>query len=1065
MVNIDTLYINTEYTVIFECYREYMNTTIAFFLKNTHLNHLLLLFVLLSGIYSYINIPKELFPDVAVKKIMVTGAYNGVSAVSLDKMAVRQIEDSVGLVNGVKSIDSVVRSGTFVIGLSLEDDSEAVGVLERVKDALVNVRQYLPADMHEPIASLSDDNPLFIKLAISSEKIGFEALLVEAKKIRSDILKIPHISAVEIFGESDKKIQIEIDAEALKAYALDPSDVIRTIKELSYTFPIGDIDDEHNAIFISTVNGKKDADAWEETRLRIGEKHLYLHDIATVNIHHPEDSILSSFNGKRTLTLKVLKDKRADAFKLSQLLQEKTKAYASQYQDIDLELFHDTSVPVKERLDVIISNLTLGLILIFFTMYLLINRQTAIIVTVGVPFSFIIGLIFIYHMGYSLNLISLIGAILVVGIAVDDAVVVSENIQRHIDEGMAPYDAAMTGTKEMIVPVTLATLTTVAAFIPMFMLSGETMRFMQLIPVVVILVLFGSLLESFLFLPLHAKNSLKRGATSRDWSRMSDHYERLLHKMLTYKKRTLLFFFIVLPMMTFGLYQVQHFQFFPKHDTDTILITGKLNVNTSLASSYLIAQEITADILRHKEELAIKNVWQINGFRKDLAGDWVDGSNMFYHTITLEEMVDTNFVNRYINPILDLSFDFDDQDKTRRLFSYEIENKLRETVQKYKGKYHFDELGVMSQNIGIISTDIDIDLHGNTVDKIESAVKALSSSLESIDDVTEVVDGLNYGKSEYKIGINSYGERLGLSEGYVASTLSSYFLGNRKAMSFDDEGTIEITTLFSDKDDLNRLTDFELALDDGRFVKLDEVVDIFQSRDHEVMFKSDGNIVKTVRANIDKANTTASKVMSGLASTIKEIEVQGVTVEIHGEQEQSERLRDDMINAVGTALFLMMILLLVIFPKIKYALMLLSVIPLSIFGALLGHLIMDMNITMPSVIGMLGLAGVVINDGILMLDFLHGTHDTKAFYKRAKQRMRPIIITSVTTFIGLSTLIFFATGQAKVMQPLAIALGFGLLWGTVINLLYLPTLYAMVNKIEPDGQKNKGPFNTIDLSE
>lgn len=1019
----------------------------AFFLKNTHLNHILLFFLLVSGIYSYINIPKELFPDMMLNKITISGGYAGTSAMTLDKMAVRDIEDDVGSVNGISEIESVITPGQFGIVLTLDEDARADRVLDKVKDAIANVRQYLPADMNEPVARLLDRNRDLIKLAVSSDRVGFDELLRKAKKIRSHLLKLPHISEVVIYGDSDKKIEIKIDSEALKAYNLNPSDVISTIRNLSYTFPIGNIDDEEKFVFVSTVNGKENVQEWAQTLLHIGGHYLYLGDIATVKIYHPEDVTLSSYDGKKSLTLSISKDMTGDSFKLSKMLHEKTARYNQQYKDIDFELYHDSSVPVKNRLDIIISNLTLGLILIFFTMYFLINRNTAIVVTMGVPFAFIIGLIFIYNMGYSLNLVSLIGAILVVGIAVDDAVVVSENIQRHVDEGMEPGNAALAGVKEVMLPVTLATLTTVVAFMPMFMLSGEMGLFIKLIPVVVIMVLLGSLLESFFFLPLHAKTFLKQKNKSRDWSRVADRYEAVLHLLLRFKKTTLMLFFIVVPMMTFAVLKMQHFQFFPKFDGDKLFITGKLGINTSLESTYAIAQEINADVMRNKEALFIKSISQLSGKRRNLAVEWENGSNMFYITMELHEMVDTNFVNKYINPILDLSFEFDDPKKIRTLYSYEIAQRLRAILKKYENKYHFEEFGILQRKVGLIKTEIEINLIGNSDEAVEKAVKMLKSKLESIDHVNEVVDNVRYGKTEYKLKINSYGEQLGLTEGYVASILSSYFLGNRKALSFDDDGVIEITTEFSDKDNLDKLINFDLPLGDGRFIQLNEVASFIEVQDYEQIVKQDGNIVKTVSANIDKAKITSTEVLSQLASTIAKIKERDITVDILGEQEKNEQLKQDMLRAVSMALLLMLILLLLIFPKIKYALMILSVIPFSIVGALVGHLIMDMNITMPSIIGMLGLAGVVINDGIIMLDFLHGTHDTQAFYKRAKQRLRPIIITSVTTFIGLSTLIFFATGQAKIMQPLAISLGFGLLWGTVVNLLYLPTLYAMVNKI------------------
>ncbi|MEA3372777.1 MAG: efflux RND transporter permease subunit [Campylobacterota bacterium] len=1032
-----------------------MNKLIDFFLKNVHLNHLMLAFLLISGIYAYIKIPKELFPDVMLDKITISGAYAGTSATTLDKMAVRDIEDDVGGINGIQEIDSVITPGQFAVILTLDKSAEPDLTLDKVKDAIANVRQYLPADMNEPVAKVMDHNRDLIKLAVSSDTIGFDELLREAKKVRSYLLKMPHISEVDIYGDSDKKIEVKIDSEALKAYNLNPSEVINTISNLSYTYPIGNIDDEEKFIFVSTVNGKEDVEEWGKTLLHIGEHYLYLNDIAKVKIYHPQDVTLSSYDGKKSLTLSVSKDMTGDSIWLAKELQKEIKEYGKQYKTIDFEFYNDHSIPVKNRLDVIISNLTLGLILIFLTMYFLINRNTAIVVTLGIPFSFIIGLLFLYNMGYSLNIVSLIGAILVVGIAVDDAVVVSENIQRHIDEGMEPSDAALAGAKEMMLPVTLATLTTVVAFMPMFMLSGEMGLFIKLIPVVVIMVLLGSLLESFFFLPLHAKTLLKKNTPSRDWSRWTDLYERILHYMLHYKKTTLAIFFIAVPLMTLGTLKMLHFQFFPSFDGDKLYITGKLNINTSLEKTYAIAEEINAEVLMKKEELFVKTVSQLSGRRKNLAQEWVRGSNMFYITLELHDMVDTNFVNKYINPVLDLSFNFNDPSKIRTLYSYELAEELRKILKKYESKYQFEEFAVMERKVGLIKTDIEINLIGSNDAQIEASVLKLKAGLADVSGVNEIVDNVRYGKSEYKIKINSYGEQLGLSEGYVASILSGYFLGNRKALSFDDDGVVEITTEFSDKDNISKLVNFDLPLGNGRFVQLNQVAEFIEVQDYEMIVKENGSIVKTVSANVDKAQTTSIQVLEKIRPLLDEIGEDGITVHVLGEQEKNEQLKRDMLRAVGMALFLMLILLLFIFPKIKYALMILSVIPFSIFGGLFGHLIMGMNIAMPSVIGLLGLAGVVINDGIIMLDFLHGTHDTKAFYKRAKQRLRPIIITSVTTFIGLSTLIFFATGQAKIMQPLAISLGFGLLWGTVVNLLYLPTLYAMVNKIRPESEKDE----------
>ena len=1026
-----------------------MNKLIDFFLKNVQLNHILLVFILLSGIYSYVKIPKELFPDVVLDKIMISGVYAGSSANNLDKMAVRDIEDDISSISGISEIESIITPGQFNIILTLDDSADASRVLDKVKDSIATIRQNLPPDMNEPVAKQMDKTRDLMKISIASKDLSFDELLEEAKKLRRYLLRVRDISEIEIYGDSDKKIELKMNEEAIRAYELNPADIISVVKNLSYIYPIGDIDDPNSFIFVST-NSKIDKKAWEDTLLHVNDKYIYLRDIAKVIIHHPQEDTLGSFNAKASLTLALLKDEKGNSIELSKTVHKKIDEYNKKHTDIKATIFLDSSKPIKNRLSIITSNLTLGLVLVFLSMFVLINLNTAIIVTLGIPFSFIIGIIFLYFMGYSINVVSLIGALLVVGIAVDDAVVVSENIQRHIDEGMEPSEAAKAGTKEVMFAVVLATLTTVVAFMPMFMMGGEIALFIKLIPIVVITVLLGSLIESFLFLPLHAKSMLKKERPSRDWSWLNDRYEWLLHKLLHHKKITLLFFFVFVPLATVLTIKMLNFQFFPTFDNSKLYISAKLDINTKLEDTFKIARAVEKEILKYKKELAIKSVSQVSGKRRNLANSNERGSNLFYITVELEDIVDTNFVNRYINPILDFSFEFNDPEKIRKQTSFKIAGILREKLKGVEDRYPFVEFAVMEGKVGLVKTDIKINLIGNDNTLTQKALTHLKEKLSSIKGTYDIVDNVRLGKIEYKIKLNSYAEQLGLTQGYVASILSGYFLGNRKAMSFDGSGVIEVTTEFENKDSIEKLLNFNIPLSKNRFVALSDIAEFIQVQDYEKIEKDNGDIIKTVSANVDKSVTTAIDVLDKLQDEFKSIKQSGVRILLKGEDEKNRQLKSDMIRSVGVALFLMLILLMLIFPKIKYALMILSVIPFSIFGALFGHLIVGMNLAMPSIIGILGLSGVVINDGIIMLDFLHSTANTKEFYYRAKLRLRPIIITSVTTFLGLSTLIFFATGQAKIMQPLAISLGFGLLWGTVMNLLYLPTLYALINGIKPE---------------
>ena len=601
----------------------------------------------------------------------------------------------------------------------------------------------------------------------------------------------------------------------------------------------------------------------------------------------------------------------------------------------------------------------------------------------------------------------------------------------------------------MVLPVTLATLTTIAAFLPLFMLTGEIKNFIILIPITVIMILLGSLLESFFFLPLHADEVLKKQKNFINWEPLQDKYEALLHLVIRFKYIFLFTFVIVIPLLTILTIKMLNFQFFPGFDGNYLYITGKSNMDTTIEETDKIAKELEKYVLSKKETYALKSTSTVVGYRKSLAGADENGDNMLYITMELYDMEPQSFIDAYINPILNFSFLFNDPEKIRKKHTYDLAQDLRKEIVPMMKKYQLEELGVLEDKPGLIKNDIQINLSGKDGDKIADAMKRIEENLSVIPYVKDVGNNAQLGKMEYKLRINAYGEQLGMSEVGIAQTLSGYFLDSRKAMTFSPNGVMEIRTKSLVKDSEKTLKNFMIPTPSGSVVKLTDVVDIKKIRAFEKIEKRDGNTVKSVFANIDKKKTTAVDVLKKIKPLLDTIEDEGIDVSLLGEQEKNQQFKNDMIRSLIIAVFLILITLLFIFPKIRYALMVMSVIPFSLLGALLGHMLIGINLSMPSVIGMLGLAGVVINDGIIMLDFLHGTHNAETFYERAKLRLRPILITSITTFLGLFTLIFYATGQAVILQPIAISIGFGLIWGTVLNLVYLPSLYAVVNKIQP----------------
>ncbi len=1035
-----------------------MDKLIEYFIKNKRLNYMLLIFLAYMGVNAYINIPKEMFPDVELSKISVKGSYSGTSTSVMDKMAVRDIENELGSISGIDKTETTIKPGSFSIILTLNENVDKITVLNKVKDAVSLSKQYLPQDMNEPTATIVDKSKSLIKLSLSSDKLSNGELNVIAKDIKAKLLRIKYISEIGIRGDADEEVAISINSEAVSAYGLKHSSVLNAISQLSYIYPIGDIEERGNFVYISTVNGKTDAKEWGKAILDIDGKNIELRDIADVSIEYPQTTTLASFNGKKTLTLVISKSPEGDSIKLSRELKEKVQKLKSSYEDISFDFYQDSSQPVKQRLDTVISNLMFGLILVFLSMYILINLRIAFIVALGIPFSFIIGLLFIYYMGYSINIVSLLGALIVIGVVVDDAIVVSENIQRYIDDGVESFEAAMMGVKEMMLPVTLATISTAVAFLPMFMMSGEIALFLILIPIVVIMILLGSLLESFLFLPLHAHEFLKKSHNFVDWKSFQDLYEKVLTFFITYKKISLVLFLVLIPLLTIVTAKSMKFQFFPNFDGSNLYVSGKLDINTPLEDTFKIAREIELELMKHSKEFSLKSISMTSGYRRSLSGETQTNNAVFFLTMELYDREETNWINKYINPILNFSFlsddeGFNDPNKIRQKRTFELSPRVKEIVSPFKEKYNMIELGVMEDKPGLIRSDVQINLSGNNNKLLEESVLRLKSEISKLAGVKNISDNIRYGKMEYKIKINSYGESLGLSEASIARTLSTYFGEKRQSSTFNDNGVMEIVTKDVKKDEVKTLLNFNIALNDARYVKLTDVADIEQVRDYEKIDKLNGSIVKTVFANVDKRLVTPTEITDSLEPILDELRDGGVEVNLLGENEKKKQLQSDMKKAVLLALFLIFLTLLLIFSKIKYVLMVMSVIPLSVLGAFIGHLLLGLNLSMPSIIGILGLAGVVINDGIIMLDFLHGTHNSQQFFERAKLRLRPIVITSLTTFLGLFTLMFYATGQAVILQPIAISLGFGLVWGTFLNLLYLPTLYALVNRIDPLGEK------------
>ena len=1020
---------------------------LRFFVENSRMNYTLFILIFAVGIWSYSKTPKEIFPSFELDMISIKGSYVGASVDILDKMVVSEIEDNLKNVDSVDTISTIVSPGRFTIVLELKKGYSKYVEADKIKDIITLVKSNLPSDMDEPSVSTLDKARPLASIVMSSEKLSIDELKPFADDLKSKILTISGISEINIFGDSDKYFEVLLDERKIDALNLNKNDVFNVIGNLSYIFPIGKIEDPKKHYYISTNNGAKNADDFGNTLIKVSNKTVYVKDIATIAKKYEDSSTLYSFNSKHALSLEVIQSDTADAIKIVNEIKKELPTIIKNNPDIELAITDDNSEKIIERLNVVTSNILLGVILIAILIALLINARMSLIIVLGIPTSFVIAITYMYFSGYSINMISLVGILIAIGIVVDDAIVVSENIQQHIEEGMEPKEAAIMGAKEMVEPVTIASITTLFSFLPILLISGTMGEVMRLIPIALSALIVASLIESFIFLPIHAAHTLKSNSKVASWEKANVVYNKIIQFFMNWRKIFITIFIIIVPLLTFKLLSDSKFQMFPKFDASDVKITLKANANTTLEESFKIVSEIEADLMQKTDEFYIKSISSIAGFRKDVGSNTENFPYAMYMTVELKKLVAMNFLDRYITPYL--SFQYDDEGREREITSDEVSTKLKKYLNEkdYKSKYNLDEIEILERKVGPIKSDVKIGIITPDNQKAIAAVERLDKELKSIVGIKSASNSLKFGIDEIKIKVNSYGEQLGITESFIGNYLSNLYLLKKKAVSFDEKEMLEIKIKSQNKDDYESFKNTKIPLANGSYVTLYEVVELNTLRAFEQLLKDQGIKNFYVFANVNPDIITSTEVVEKLKPTLDELENSGLKIVLKGEAEKNAELKRDMLLATALALVLIMLAMLYLFNSFRETFIVMSVIPFSILGVLIGHSLLNLNLSMPSMIGTLGLAGVVINDGIIMMTYLKKAKTIDEIFVRATKRFRPIILTTVTTIVGMLSLILFPNGEAAIFQPIAIALGFGLAWGTVLNLIYLPVLYTLTHKL------------------
>ncbi len=1019
---------------------------IKFFLNNPKMNYALFVLIAFLGIYSYTHTPKEIFPTFDLDKIKISGSYAGTSIDIMDKIAVREIEDRVKGLEGIDDMTSAITPGSFVIILDVIKGVNKYNLADKVKDAVADAKQNFPDDMNDPKVTVLNTTKALLTLSVSSSKKSLSQLKDIADSVKTKVLGVKDVSDVTVYGDSDMYYNILIDEKKLEALGINKTAFLAALGNISYIFPVGKIEGKSKHFYISTYNGAKTAKEMKDTIISIGGKKIYLSDVAIVQKRYEDSTTFSTINTKPSLNLAITQTEDGNALVATKNIEKLKKQLEKKYKNVTFTISDDNSSKIKDRLNVVISNILFGIILVTLLLALLINPKMAFIVGLGIPTSFIMAAIYFHLFGYTINMISLIGVLLALGVLVDDAIVVAESIQQYLEEGFSPKEAALRGSSDVAKPVIMASITTLFSFIPILMISGTMGEFIKLIPIAVSALLVASLIESFVFLPLHAAHILNNKSKVLSWERPNRIYSYIIHKLMVYRKTFLFAFLVLVPLLTVVGVKSSRFQMFPKFDSTTMRISLKMDINTPIEETYKKVNIVANALYKNRKKFDIKTVSTIAGYRRNAAGSGENYPYVAYINIELYKLKPQDFVNKYITP--NLSLYYDKKGRIREKKSQDIAKNIKAFFKKkkFKKKLNLQELFVAERRAGPVKTDIKIGVISNNTLKTNQAIKNIENALGKLKGIKSISNNAHAGIDEIKLKLNRYGEELGLNERSIGSLLSNFFLEKKISTALDDENLLDIKVQSIDKDDIGRLKNIKIPLEDGKSVSLHEVADFVINKSFERVSKDFGVRTFYIYANVNPKILTANEAIDKIQPTLSKVKKSGVTLKLLGEKKKNAELKSDMMSASFIAILLIILSLLYLFNSFKDTFIIASVMPFSFLGVIIGHQIMGLNLSMPSIIGALGLAGVVINDGILMVTYLRKTKTLDEFFSESAKRLRPIFLTTITTLIGLSTLIFFPTGQAVIFQPLAVSLGFGLGWGTILNLLYVPTLYAVLHR-------------------
>lgn len=1014
---------------------------IKLFLEKRVISHFIFISVLLFGFIAIQKLPVEELPAVNLDFAVIVTSYPGASSEEVERIITIPIEDALTKVEDIDEITSKSEPGKSVFMVRFVENVK--NYEQRISDmeSVINKIPNMPSknEMFGPYIykiATGDTDPI-VSVMLSSENYDSKSFKLIAENLKRKLMnKIKDIKDISIAGVEDKEIVIKVNIDKLNRYSLTIDDIVFAINKNNFRIPGGKLNVNSKEFIVKTIGNFKNIEQIKNIVLRTNKlgMQLKMSDVAGIKKQALRGGVKAFLNSKNSVSLYVMRKHGSNIVKISQNIKKIASKYIKSKKDIDISYRNDQGKRVDESISILKHNAILGIVLVAILLLMFLGWKPAFLAIIGIPFSFLAAFLMMYFFGYTINSLSIFAMILVSGMLVDDAIVVIENVYRHREEGASPYDAALKGTTEIIWPVISSILTTIAAFLPLLTISGVMGKFLREMPIIVAFTLIASLLEAITVLPVHLyeMKNLNKKKKNTWWEFIVNLYKKLLFWSLKLRYLAIIISFIVLG---YSIYLAKNLNIvmFSSSTTDKLNAKLELPESTNIKETTKYLKKIEAFTLKKFHPKYIKSIVSIAG-RVIEDNRWVVREN-----------------------VAELRMDLTTEDKK---IQENIKNEMRKkanSIPKIVGFEFFENANGPPKGRAI-----DISVTGEELNKLVEIGEKIIKFLKKIDGVVDLGSSIIEKNNQIEIIPNMDAlNKANLSLSKVAYIVRGFTAGKYAGKYLDKDGKeLSIWVRLDRKKQytLDDIRSFPIRTAKGQLIRIGDLVKLKEVQKLAKIKRRDGIREIRIKANINPLKTTSHKVNKKVSSKLKpnlEKKYPGYNITLKGEAEDQKHAINDVLIAFFMALILIYAILGIQFNSFLQPMIILTAIPFSLIGVAIGLHLSNLPLSFMAMISLVALIGIVVNDSILLVDLINKlllkeqNADKKTILVQAgSTRLRPIILTTITTIGGLVPMAFFATGASKTWQPMAVTIIWGIGFATILTLFLIPVIYKILDDIK-----------------